>query len=136
MTTPLDVHEQMKQQWFVPTRTLLLLFSMTNFDAVLKKNDKPDQGPDKPVFAELPAAETDCIDLKKCMEEFNIKDEHDVFILENVTEKVVLGTLTEIRNRLKQGRKEKPPTNYLVISLFAGHGILKDGAQQLILNEY
>ena len=33
------------------------------------------------------------------------------------------------------GAKAKPPIKYLVFCLFAGHGILKDGEQHLVLNE-
>ena len=42
----------------------------------------------------------------------------------------------DIPKRLSEGSKAKPPIKYLVICLFAGHGILKDGQQQILINEY
>ena len=37
---------------------------------------------------------------------------------------------------LRKGKKAKQPINYLVVILFAGHGILRDGMQSLLFNEY
>ena len=39
-----------------------------------------------------------------------------------------------ITNRLEAGMRQTPQVNYLVIWVFAGHGIVKDGVQNLILN--
>ena len=41
-----------------------------------------------------------------------------------------------LSRRIRQGKQAKPPENYLVVMLFAGHGILKDGMQVLLYNEY
>ena len=37
---------------------------------------------------------------------------------------------------IKAGKDAKPPVNYLVIFLFAGHGMIKDGSQVLLYNEF
>ena len=44
--------------------------------------------------------------------------------------------MDKLSKRLREGKKARPPENYLVIILFAGHGILKDGMQALLYNEY
>ena len=49
----------------------------------------------------------------------------------------VNGVFKEIKGKLIEGLVAKPKKlNYVVILLFAGHGILKDGMQALVLNEY
>ena len=42
----------------------------------------------------------------------------------------------KIRKRIKEGKESTPQVKYVVIWLFAGHGILKDGYQHLVFNEY
>ena len=37
---------------------------------------------------------------------------------------------------LKAGKNASPKVNYLVIVFIAGHGILKDGGQLILLNEF
>ena len=44
--------------------------------------------------------------------------------------------MLEIDLRITNGRDNTPHENYLVVCLFAGHGVLKDGAQALVYNEY
>ena len=42
----------------------------------------------------------------------------------------------EVFSRLKAGKNASPKVNYLVIVFIAGHGILKDGGQLILLNEF
>ena len=42
----------------------------------------------------------------------------------------------DIRKRIKEGSQAKPQVNYVVVWLFAGHGILKEGTQHLVFNEF
>ena len=44
--------------------------------------------------------------------------------------------IDEISKKLREGKRAKPPVNYLVVILFAGHGVLKDGMQVLLYNEF
>ena len=41
----------------------------------------------------------------------------------------------KIIDRIKQGSKKIPKVNYLVIWLFAGHGVLRNGMQTILFNE-
>ena len=141
MAKPLSVQEQIKQLWFIPHKTLLVLFSMTRFDAVLKtEGGGLGAGADatKPAaaYAPLPAAETDCDDLRACLAEYDITDEADIYRLADPTEMETRHVFEQLDLRLAHGRDSKPRVNYLVICLFAGHGVLKAGMQALIYNEY
>ena len=42
----------------------------------------------------------------------------------------------ELTKRLREGKRKQPIEKFLIIFLFAGHGILKDGLQALLFNEY
>ena len=53
-----------------------------------------------------------------------------------VTAKEFENILASISKKLRDGKKKVPKKNYLVIFLFAGHGILKDGTQMMLYNEY
>ena len=54
---------------------------------------------------------------------YQVEDENDIYRLNNPTMKELNKTLTDIALRIKRNKKE----NFLVILLFAGHGILKQG---------
>ena len=42
----------------------------------------------------------------------------------------------KVEKLIRQGRRSKPVKNYLVIYIFAGHGVMKDGEHCLLTNEY
>ena len=68
---------------------------------------------------------------------YKIDDKEDVVVdlSNNPTEKEFeQAYLKEIAALLKKGKEDK--INYLTIFLFAGHGIMKDGMQCLVLNEF
>ena len=61
----------------------------------------------------------------------------DVYNLDaDPTEKETRLVFSEIDKKLRAGKASLPQVNYLVIYLFAGHGILRDGMQSVLLNEY
>ena len=70
------------------------------------------------------------------MEKFGVTDPNDIYELENPTHRETMAMFGELDQRLRTGRDSTPRENFLVICLFAGHGVLKDGAQCLIYNEY
>ena len=37
---------------------------------------------------------------------------------------------------LREAKKKNPPERHLIVFLFAGHGILRDGLQHLVYNEF
>ena len=54
----------------------------------------------------------------------------------DVTLNQVNSVFRAIKRKLVEGNNANPKEKYLVILLFAGHGILKDGQQTLVLNEF
>ena len=68
---------------------------------------------------------------------YGIKDEKDVYLLdEDPTLEEAHSVMRTIAKRIKDGKKETPARNFVIICLFAGHGILMDGFQVLLVNEY
>ena len=47
-----------------------------------------------------------------------------------------MNVLRLITNRLEAGIQVAPRVNYLIIWIFAGHGIVKDGMQSMLLNQF
>ena len=47
-----------------------------------------------------------------------------------------MDVFNKIRAKLKAGKEKQPRVNYLVVCLFACHGILKDGMQYVVFNEF
>lgn len=92
----------------------------TKFDKVVKKCK---DGEYRPVFSDLKECVQDCIDLDRCLKKYQVEDENDIYRLNDPTMKELTKTLTDIALRIKRNKNE----NYLVILLFAGHGILKQG---------
>ena len=84
----------------------------------------------------LPGAKKDCLALRACLEKYQIKESDVVWLGDNPTTTQLGNEIDKISKKLRLGKKARPPESYLVIILFAGHGILKDGMQMLLYNEY
>ena len=106
---------------------------MSKFDAVWKinKGGKPEQA-----FADLPNAKIDCQTLEWCLLKYQIMKKDIIDCSDQVTAKDFEKVLAMLSTKLREGKKKVPKENYLVIFLFAGHGILKDGTQMMLYNEY
>ena len=87
-------------------------------------------------MAPLPGAARDCEIMKKCLEKYQIKEQDVVDLSNNPTADQTGRALDELSKRIRQGKQSEPPENYLVVLLFAGHGILRDGEQTLLYNEF
>ena len=80
---------------------------------------------------------SDCKVMKRTLEKYRISDNDIQFDLtQSPTLAEVKQTFEKISSLLVKGTHAKPKVNYLVFLLFAGHGILKDGMQTLVLNEF
>ena len=123
----------MRQTMFIPNHTLAVFFGMTKFDINYRKTRK---GEYVPFFDDLPEAKRDCEDLKKCLNNYNFKEENCYDLSNNPTLKQIEAVWQKIRARLKEGKNQQPKVNYTIIFLFAGHGMLMEGNQVLVLNEW
>ena len=84
---------------------------------------------------DIDKARTDCENFKQCLHSFGIRNIYDLYS----TDPTVLKwnqTKKEIFEKLKAGNKAEPQVNYLIICMFAGHGILRDGSQYLVFNQF
>ena len=69
------------------------------------------------------------------MRSYGIKSQQSIYSLtDDPSHAQFMQELRIITNRLEAGMRQTPQVNYLVIWVFAGHGIVKDGVQNLILN--
>ena len=71
----------MRQTMFIPNHTLAVFFGMTKFDINYKKR----KGEYVPFFDDLPEAKRDCDDLKKCLSNYNFKEENCYDLSNNPT---------------------------------------------------
>ena len=59
---------------------------------------------------------------------FGVKKKEDIYLLDNnPTKKETEAAFKAIQKRLSAGKKATPRVNYLLVCVFAGHGINKGG---------
>ena len=63
-------------------------------------------------------------------------DQDIIDLSDNPSMNVVGKVLDKISKELREAKKMKPPEKHLIVFLFAGHGVLRDGMQYLIYNEW
>ena len=129
MTKPLNIHEQTQQNWFQPRYRLAFYFGINNYDACWKRNK---QGELVQAMPDLPGAEQDCEMLRMCLEKYQIRESDVFWFGNNPTGKELGDAFDKLSKRLREGKRAKPAETYLVIMLFAGYGILKDGMQVVL----
>ena len=131
MAKPYSIKEQMAIDYFKPDKMITVLFAEENFDRVVRKDNQ------RPYYTNLKTCKSDCKVMKKTLEKYRISDNDIQFDLtHSPTLAEVKKVFEEIKTLLVNGADEKPKVNFLVFLLFAGHGILKDGMQTLVLNEF
>ena len=97
---------------------------MSNFDACWDRDKKGDL---KQAFGGLETVKHDCSIFKECLQKYEFM-EHDIIdCSDNPTAKVVEKHLATLSTMIRKGKQANPVENYLVIFLFAGHGVLRDG---------
>ena len=98
---------------------------MSKFDECRKKNKKT--GAYEQAYPDLDTVEKDCADLLKCLGKYGFRKRNVFDLSENPSRKDVEYNLIVITKMLRQGKKKKPLEKYLVIFLFAGHGLMVEG---------
>ena len=134
MTKPFDLIEQESQNWFRPKHRRAVLFAQSKFDEVQKldsKNFKMTQ-----FYPDLEQVKKDCETLRGCLQKFEIMEQDIIDLSNNPTMNETGKVLDKISKELRESKKMKPPEKHLIVFLFAGHGVLRDGMQFLIYNEW
>ena len=70
------------------------------------------------------------------MEKYGIKDDDQIYDLsDDPSDKELEAMFKNVLQKLIQGNQVSR-TNYLLIFFFAGHGVLFEGSQAILLNEF
>ena len=67
---------------------------------------------------------------------YQFKKESIDDLSEDPTSREVDKVFNRISKKLKDGKKKQPMEKYLILFLFAGHGLLKQGMQEMVYNEF
>ena len=115
----------MRRNWFEPNYKYAFLFGMSKFDCCWKKNKK--LGGYEQAYPNLDTVENDCDELLQCIRKYGFKKRNVFNLSKNPTRRDVEYSLIAISTMLRAGKKKKPLDKYLVIFLFAGHGLMVEG---------
>ena len=87
-------------------------------------------------MSDLKTVSSDSEKLLKCLKKFG-QFEIVTFSRNHATIKEVNDTLhKKVFIPLRDGKKSKPPEKYLIVFFFACHGVLYEGTQHVVLNEF
>ena len=113
---------------------IVVLFAATNFDAVHKLQ----HGKYRQIFENLPDCIKDVEIMEEVLQHYQISEEDTTYKLidEDATISEFDRVYNEISEELHIANVQVPQHDIVVISVFAGHGILKLGTQTLVTNEY
>ena len=78
----------------------------------------------------------DCKELLQCLSKYGFKKRNVFNLSKDPTRRDVEYSLIAISSMLRAGKKKKPLDKFLVIFLFAGHGLMVEGQQNLLYNEF
>ena len=127
MNIPNSLKEQIKADFFVHDKIIVVYFSVSTFNAVLNPKEA-----NKQFLDDLPACLDNIKTFKEAMEHYGATKPEDVYNLCNESFKQCTVTLRNIQKRIQ----EDPETNYLILYVIAGHGMNVKGQQVLLLNEF
>ena len=120
----------------MPHEYLAVMIGARYFDAAyIKKKD----GTVQQQFADIENASKDCWELKEALEKYGIKDKgnmQNIYMLEDPSLQDIKLMKKKLDKRLRLGKLGPVKTRYTIIWLFAGHGLLADGGQAIVLNEF
>ena len=77
--------------------------------------------------------------MKEALEKYGIKDKgnmQNIYMLEDPSLQDIKLMKRKLDKRLRLGKLGPVKTRYTIIWLFAGHGLLADGGQAIVLNEF
>ena len=115
----------MRKNWFEPNYKYAFLFGMSVFDACWKKSKKLNGY--EQAYPDLESVQDDCEQILQCLDKYGFKKRNVFNLSDNPTRRDVEYALNTITKMLRTGKKKKPLDKYLVIFLFAGHGLMVEG---------
>ena len=109
---------------------IVVYFAQQNYDAVHHESHVTHKV--QPFYDNIDTAFDDCKTLEKALSKYRISEDDKHWNVWDVKFSVLEKYYKQI-DEILNGNKDK---NYLVIHLFACHGIHKNGTQYVVLNEY
>lgn len=109
------------------------MFAQMEFDAVEMDDEKT--GEPRQAMANIGQAQKDCEDMKEFLLKFGVQEEN-INLLINPTEADTKKMYMSVLKRIMMGRKKSPQQDFLVVHVFAGHGVQEAGTQYLLHNEW
>ena len=114
----------MRNNWFEPDHKYAFLFGMSVFDEVWKLNKKDEY---EQVYPNLDTIQRDCNFLLECLSKYGFTARNVYKLINNPSSRDVEHGMAHLAKMLRAGKKQTPLEKYLVIYLFAGHGIMCEG---------
>ena len=113
---------------------ITVLFAATSFDAVHVKQGRKYQQ----MFQDLPDCIKDVEIMEEVLQHYQISEDDITYKLidEDATVEQFDEVYQEIQDELSKAYYMEAQEDIVVISVFAGHGILRNGMQMLVTNEY
>ena len=130
MSEPRTIYQQMQQDFFTADEMIVVYFAQKDYDAVYIQD--PVTGEDRPFYSQIDTAQSDCLGLRKAVIKYRITENDKYYYLQNPSHKKFQTVYKEIEDTIKKN----PESNYVVLHLFACHGIHKKGTQYVALNEF
>ena len=129
MAEPLDMFQHMQNRQFIAHRKIVVLFAATSFDAVHTKDGTK-------IYDDIEECQEDINLIEEVLQHYPISEDDRVIKL--VDKDACIDRFDELYLELVKelSEAEQNDENVLLISVFAGHGILKNGTQYLVTNEF
>ena len=129
---PLQLLEQRKRDLFIPQMIVMVEITTETYDACkILKTD----GSVKQMMKDLPNVNQDCAWLEDAFSRYGTINfgPNDMFkMLDGPSRTTVKATWDELRKLLEENKHEQ----IFVAYVFAGHGIVEEGTQTVVLNEF
>ena len=127
MVEPLNLQEHLKNLYFIPKQVLVVLFGMTNYDAVQNNGEQ--------AYENVAETQEVISELKDYLINFGVED-YDFFVLNDPTEAQTEEKYKTILNIVEEGNAKSPPENTLIFHCFVGQGVEMHGSQYVLFNEF
>ena len=134
MTKPVHPLEQMRSIGFEYTNAIVTYCYSTDYSSCVRANSG------KRHFEDLIDTKKDYQEFEKLIEKFGIKkggkQEVKIYKLNNAPYGAYKKKFNDFSKKISAARKSKTNQKFLLICLFAMHGLMKDGSQHIVINEF
>ena len=136
-----SLFDQTKISAFIPDEKIFFGVGVSNYDAVWKiSKDQKDKYQAAQTFPDIPNAYKDVENMYNLLQAYDFdlrpntkggKEDlnQTLFMFDNAPEKDVFSKgFMRLSKLVREGKKHKPPKKYLLMFLFAGHGMIVENS--------